>query len=30
EITEGVLMENADEIETNLDNLIAAGFQLAI
>lgn len=30
EITEGVLMENADEIETNLDNLISAGFQLAI
>ncbi|MCQ4055969.1 EAL domain-containing protein [Aeromonas sp. SG16] len=30
EITEGVLMENADQIETNLDNLIAAGFQLAI
>ncbi|MBL0459443.1 EAL domain-containing protein [Aeromonas enteropelogenes] len=30
EITEGVLMENADEIETNLDNLLAAGFQLAI
>lgn len=30
EITEGVLMENADEIESNLDNLIAAGFHLAI
>ena len=30
EITEGVLMENADEIESNLANLIEAGFQLAI
>ncbi|PTT55141.1 putative bifunctional diguanylate cyclase/phosphodiesterase, partial [Aeromonas sp. HMWF014] len=30
EITEGVLMENADEIESNLTNLIEAGFQLAI
>ena len=30
EITEGVLMENADEIEQNLSNLIRAGFQLAI
>lgn len=30
EITEGVLMENADEIESNLASLIEAGFQLAI
>lgn len=30
EITEGVLMENADEIESNLACLIEAGFQLAI
>ncbi|MGU5632773.1 sensor domain-containing protein [Aeromonas caviae] len=30
EITEGVLMENADEIENNLASLIEAGFQLAI
>lgn len=30
EITEGVLMENADEIESNLTCLIEAGFQLAI
>ncbi|MGY3904507.1 putative bifunctional diguanylate cyclase/phosphodiesterase [Aeromonas lusitana] len=30
EITEGVLMENADEIESNLANLIEAGFHLAI
>ncbi|MGE6107399.1 sensor domain-containing protein [Aeromonas sobria] len=30
EITEGVLMENADEIEQNLSSLIRAGFQLAI
>ena len=30
EITEGVLMENADEIESNLACLIKAGFQLAI
>ncbi len=30
EITEGVLMENADEIESNLASLIKAGFQLAI
>ena len=30
EITEGVLMENADEIESNLACLIVAGFQLAI
>jgi diguanylate cyclase (GGDEF)-like protein/PAS domain S-box-containing protein len=30
EITEGVLMENADEIEQNLSSLIQAGFQLAI
>ena len=30
EITEGVLMENTDEIESNLASLIEAGFQLAI
>ena len=30
EITEGVQMENADEIESNLASLIEAGFQLAI
>lgn len=30
EITEGGLMENADEIESNLASLIEAGFQLAI
>ncbi|RQM52085.1 EAL domain-containing protein [Aeromonas caviae] len=30
EITEGVLMENADEIGSNLASLIEAGFQLAI
>lgn len=30
EITEGVLMENAEEIESNLASLIEAGFQLAI
>lgn len=30
EITEGVLMENADEIESNLASLIEAGFHLAI
>lgn len=30
EITESVLMENADEIETNLRQLLAAGFPLAI
>ena len=30
EITEGVLMENADEIESILASLIEAGFQLAI
>ncbi|MFQ2863656.1 EAL domain-containing protein [Aeromonas caviae] len=30
EITEGVLMENADEIESNLASLIEAGLQLAI
>lgn len=30
EITEGVMMENADEIESNLACLIEAGFQLAI
>ncbi|MGX8249264.1 EAL domain-containing protein, partial [Escherichia coli] len=30
EITEGVLMENADEIESNLASLIEAGFQLPI
>ncbi|WP_270822526.1 sensor domain-containing protein [Aeromonas sp. QDB14] len=30
EITEGVLMKNADEIESNLASLIEAGFQLAI